>query len=948
MRILATTLMSAALLVASTGVALAQPTPDVPAPPPVTSQESGQSDSAESDAPPSDGPTSGQGAPSGDTIPQSAVQRSAEALPPVPDISVGSQDPNRQPRSLWASGGEGVHRLDSGDPARTRTDSMLSVFPGGAQRVVVASTQVPGAAAEAASLAANLKAAFVGVGASLTAEETRLLGSLRPHKVLTVDVEGALATAVGNAAGRAPVVPLTQAQILLVQPSLSGIVTINSDAADQATAVSLAARTGSVVLARPLAQDTRAVLAQRSTTRLLAVGASGAVEADVRQALPNVPVTDVRGGDRAATALAAMRVGWNGKVPSAMVVPVLPAVDDLSAGVVAALDAQPLLRAQPTCLDGDTWEALRRADVSRRTVWGTTGQARAEAAHARCGSVANLPTARLHGKDAFATAVALSAAFHKGPADTVVLVGRGGVADGVAAGPLAARLGGPILLTARDALPASTRVEIQRLAPRRIVIVGGEGVVSAAVAAEAGRLAPVRRYGGATRVETSAAIAASFGHSRTVLVAGALGLPDALPGSAMAIGSDAPVLLSPAGGAGLTAQLKALSARSVTLLGGTGVLTQGAANAAAAATGVAPGRLAGADRHATARAVATHFEGATTYVMAGSNALVDAMSAAPIAGRLGMPVIFATPHCQRADQVAFLAGRGLTSKVVVGGGGAVSTVEANYTCGKWQAVPGGVTTCEPLWRAWNASLPASVRPWCAPSGRLGPVTAIGKTPSGQNLKWGWNGTKVGLTQRALGLGSRWETMDATTVNAVRNFQARRGLPVTGVVDRVTWDAMGTGYGFDIDAWRTNMWVAPTATRSQRIEAMIGYAHAQAGSEYTWGGAGPKQLGYDCSGLVLQALYAAGLDPRPIDVMKHQWPDYRTSRELAHHPGLTKVPWDQMRRGDLVFYQTDGVIDHVAIYLGNGRMFESGGNAMNAHETALRWGDRWTWVARPFV
>ena len=103
--------------------------------------------------------------------------------------------------------------------------------------------------------------------------------------------------------------------------------------------------------------------------------------------------------------------------------------------------------------------------------------------------------------------------------------------------------------------------------------------------------------------------------------------------------------------------------------------------------------------------------------------------------------------------------------------------------------------------------------------------------------------------------------------------------------------------------------------------MIGYALSQRGSRYTWGGAGPYALGYDCSGLVLQAIYAAGYDPQPINVLKHAEPTYRTSQQLYANKNFQSIPINDRQRGDLIFYGPDGS-QSVALFLGNGQMLES--------------------------
>ena len=206
----------------------------------------------------------------------------------------------------------------------------------------------------------------------------------------------------------------------------------------------------------------------------------------------------------------------------------------------------------------------------------------------------------------------------------------------------------------------------------------------------------------------------------------------------------------------------------------------------------------------------------------------------------------------------------------------------------------------------------------APAGYLQPtdhITGLGDATN--TLTWGMNGTKVRIAQVRLGLwhSNKLASVDAPFVAAVKNFQQRAGLPVTGVVDKATWDAMDTGYPWTVDQYQATP-LPLTATRSERVEAMIGYAWNQTGSSYTWGGAGPYDQGFDCSGLVLQSLYAAGLDPQPIDVIKHAWPSYRTSQELYAYPRFQHVPLAQRQRGDLIFYTTSGTVTHVAIYLGD--------------------------------
>lgn len=245
----------------------------------------------------------------------------------------------------------------------------------------------------------------------------------------------------------------------------------------------------------------------------------------------------------------------------------------------------------------------------------------------------------------------------------------------------------------------------------------------------------------------------------------------------------------------------------------------------------------------------------------------------------------------------------------------------------------------------SAACSGGVTGWCPSPAYLQPTTRIDPARGGNRLTKGWTGVKVGLVQRALGMGSRWESYDTATIAAVRRFQKGQGLPVTGVVDARTWRAARISAPWTVDGWQTHIRVTPSATRSQRVEALVGYAKAQVGWSYTWGGAGYSRLGFDCSGLVLQSLYAAGMDPRPVNVVRHQSPGYVTTQHLYTHPKLQRVGLAQRQRGDLIFWGRRGVTTHVAVYLGRGRVIEAVQPVVRAATYSSRRGRS---VAMPYV
>jgi cell wall-associated NlpC family hydrolase len=131
--------------------------------------------------------------------------------------------------------------------------------------------------------------------------------------------------------------------------------------------------------------------------------------------------------------------------------------------------------------------------------------------------------------------------------------------------------------------------------------------------------------------------------------------------------------------------------------------------------------------------------------------------------------------------------------------------------------------------------------------------------------------------------------------------------------------MGINRRFCMDRFTVQPVVKPRADRAHRVEAMIGWARDQVGARYIWGGAGP--IGYDCSGLALQAMHAGGLVIPTVTTYLHQRQDFPTASQI-YRSGLTRVPFAERRRGDLVFWGYPGSMAHMALYLGKDRILEA--------------------------
>ena len=91
---------------------------------------------------------------------------------------------------------------------------------------------------------------------------------------------------------------------------------------------------------------------------------------------------------------------------------------------------------------------------------------------------------RLSGMDRYETSAAISAVnFNPGVPVAYITTGLG-FPDALSGAPVAGIKGGPILLVPGTTIPAAIATELTRLGPANIVILGGTGVVSAAVATQ--------------------------------------------------------------------------------------------------------------------------------------------------------------------------------------------------------------------------------------------------------------------------------------------------------------------------------------------------------------------------------------------------------------------------------------------------------------------------------
>ena len=120
---------------------------------------------------------------------------------------------------------------------------------------------------------------------------------------------------------------------------------------------------------------------------------------------------------------------------------------------------------------------------------------------------------------------------------------------------------------------------------------------------------------------------------------------------------------------------------------------------------------------------------------------------------------------------------------------------------------------------------------------------------------------------------------------------------------------GTGYVSSQYLQSTNP--SSNTSVSASASAVIAYAQSLLGKPYVWGAQGPNS--FDCSGFTYYVFKnVAGITLPRTSSLQSQYGTY--------------VSWSNLKAGDLMFFDTNGVnngqVSHVGLYIGNGQMIHA--------------------------
>jgi putative cell wall-binding protein len=308
-------------------------------------------------------------------------------------------------------------------------------------------------------------------------------------------------------------------------------------------------------------------------------------------------------------------------------------------------------------------------------------------------AAATVTQKRLSGLDRYATASATAEYSYTTATKTIIASGEN-YADALTGSALSGALAAPLLLTAKDALPAVTAAAMGRMmgTNKTVYVLGGEAAVSASVVTTLTGLGyVVTRISGADRYATSAAVAAkvksvstigSMNGKVTCILASGQGYADALSAGPLAHNNKMPILLTEPGTltAATSAAITANGCKQMMIVGGTSAVSDAVSTAADALTGVNVIRVSGADRYATSVAIANKaWESTTTgglgwakthIAIARGDSFADGLAAAQLSNKTAVtPLLLVQADMVPTAVAAAIAGKAttVTDIRVVGG-----------------------------------------------------------------------------------------------------------------------------------------------------------------------------------------------------------------------------------------------------------------------------------------
>ncbi|MBH0161732.1 cell wall-binding repeat-containing protein [Fictibacillus sp. 26RED30] len=277
---------------------------------------------------------------------------------------------------------------------------------------------------------------------------------------------------------------------------------------------------------------------------------------------------------------------------------------------------------------------------------------------------------RIGGLNRYEVAINLSKKSWPQSTNVVVLTNSNAYADALAAGPLAYKNNAPVLLTQANVLTPSTKAEIQRLNPNKIIIVGGPASVSSEIENElSSTVKEVKRIGGINRYEVAANVAQEFENVKSAVIAFGMNFPDALSISPYASKNGIPILLTQKDSLPEPTKniLQNKQVQNTIIVGG-----EGSVGAAVQNELPLPRRIGGKDRYEVAANIFKELDLAKdkAYIATGLT-FADALTGSVPAAKENTPILLTRDSTLPSETLQPIREYNTNSFIVLGGEGSV-------------------------------------------------------------------------------------------------------------------------------------------------------------------------------------------------------------------------------------------------------------------------------------
>ncbi|KGK91517.1 cell wall-binding protein [Desulfosporosinus sp. HMP52] len=249
-----------------------------------------------------------------------------------------------------------------------------------------------------------------------------------------------------------------------------------------------------------------------------------------------------------------------------------------------------------------------------------------------------------------------------------VIVSGENFTDALCSAPLAQKYNAPLLLTTKNTLHQQTKAQLERLKVKKVIIIGGTGIISSGVEQSIKDLGiGVTRIAGTDKYDTSIKIAQAMGEFDQAVIASGETFPDALSIAPIAAMKGMPILLTPKDK--LPTNIEGFlekNVRSTYVVGGTGIISDNVLKQLPS-----PRRLSGITRYDTNISIIKEFadqlDFSTCYVSTGEN-YADALAGAALASITNSPVFLVSDPVEPVTINFFKSKiRSIKKEVIFGG-----------------------------------------------------------------------------------------------------------------------------------------------------------------------------------------------------------------------------------------------------------------------------------------